>query len=217
MLVLWSLAAQLAFDSGTLLDYSDPAASLLLATGGTVLVGCGPTAASAGACETCLRPTRRRSSSRSCDPRDRASLEPTAIIAGYRIEAAIGRGGMGVVYRATQLALERPVAIKLIATERSQDPVFRSRFKLESRLAASIEHANVIPVYEAGEDDGLLFIAMRLVEGTDLAQLLARLGTLEPAKSGAADRPARGSAGRRSRSRPRAPRRQAGQRPADVR
>ena len=117
---------------------------------------------------------------RSSGPR---SLEPTAIIAGYRIEQAIGRGGMGVVYRAAQLALERPVAIKLIATERAQDPVFRARFERESRLAASIEHPNVIPVYEAGEDDGLLFIAMRLVEGTDLAQLLERVGVLEPLRT----------------------------------
>jgi serine/threonine protein kinase len=111
------------------------------------------------------------------------SLEPTAIVAGYRIEEAIGRGGMGVVYRATQLALDRTVAIKLIATDRAQDPVFRERFKHESRLAASIEHVNVIPVYEAGEDDGLLFIAMRLVEGTDLAQLLEREGALDPMRT----------------------------------
>ncbi len=180
---LWTLSAQLAFDSGTLLDYSDPAASLLLATGGTGIVGLWAdsrerrrlrnlfAADSASVVEEVLRPAGSR------------SLEPTAIIAGYRIEAAIGRGGMGVVYRATQLALERTVAVKLIATERSQDPVFRRRFELESRLAASIEHPNVIPVYEAGDDDGLLFIAMRLVEGTDLAQLLALHGTLELART----------------------------------
>ena len=84
---------------------------------------------------------------------------------------------MGVVYRATQLALERPVAIKLIAAEHAQDPEFRERFKAESRIAASIEHPNVIPVYEAGEDDGLLFIAMRLVDGVDLEQLLTSGGT----------------------------------------
>ena len=178
-LALWTLCTQLAFDSDTLLDYSDPAASLLLATGGTVLVGLWAdnrerrrlrnlfAADSASVVEEVLR---------SSGPR---SLQPTAIIAGYRIEQAIGRGGMGVVYRATQLALERPVAIKLIATERAQDPVFRARFERESRLAASIEHPNVIPVYEAGEDDGLLFIAMRLVEGTDLADLLDRGGALE--------------------------------------
>jgi serine/threonine protein kinase len=90
---------------------------------------------------------------------------------------------MGVVYRATQLALDRPVAVKLIATERAQDPVFRARFERESRLAAAIEHVNVIPVYEAGEDDGLLYIVMRLVEGADLAQVLAHDGPLEPARA----------------------------------
>jgi serine/threonine protein kinase len=83
------------------------------------------------------------------------------------------------VYRATQLALERPVALKLIAAARAQDPVFRARFELESRLAASIEHPNVIPVYEAGDDDGLLFISMRLVEGVDLGQLLAHQQMLD--------------------------------------
>jgi serine/threonine protein kinase len=182
-LALWTLCTQLAFDSGTLLDYSDPAASLLLATGGGVLVGLWAdnrerrrlrnlfAADSASVVEEVLR---------SSGPR---SLQPTAIIAGYRIEQAIGRGGMGVVYRARQLALERPVAIKLIATERAQDPVFRARFERESRLAASIEHPNVIPVYEAGEDDGLLFIAMRLVEGTDLAELLEHDGALAPART----------------------------------
>jgi CHASE2 domain-containing sensor protein len=102
----------------------------------------------------------------------------TSIVAGYRIEELLARGGMGVVYRATQLALERPVAIKLIATERAADPVFRSRFALESRIAASIEHPNVIPVYETGDDDGLLFIAMRLVDGIDLARLVGRAGPL---------------------------------------
>ncbi len=182
-LALWTLSTQLAFDSGMLLEYSDPAASLLLATGGTVLVGLWAdsrerrrlrnlfAADSASVVEEVLRASGPR------------SLEPTAIIAGYKIEQAIGRGGMGVVYRAAQLALERPVAIKLIATERAQDPVFRARFERESRLAASIEHPNVIPVYEAGEDDGLLFIAMRLVEGTDLAELLERVGLLEPVRT----------------------------------
>jgi serine/threonine protein kinase len=111
------------------------------------------------------------------------SLQPTAIIAGYRIEEVIGRGGMGVVYRANQLSLARPVAVKLIAAERTEDPVFRERFKAESRIAASIEHANVIPVYDAGEDDGLLFIAMRFVHGCDLGDLLARLGALTPERA----------------------------------
>ncbi len=183
VLLLWTLATQLAFNSGTLLDYSDPAFSLLLATGGTVLVSMWAesrerdrlrklfAANSAAIVDDVLRPTGTR------------VLEPTAIIAGYRIDSALGRGGMGVVYRANQLALDRTVALKLIAAERAQDPVFRNRFELESRLAASIEHPNVIPVYEAGDDDGLLFISMRLVDGTDLGQLLAHDGALEPRRT----------------------------------
>jgi CHASE2 domain-containing sensor protein/predicted Ser/Thr protein kinase len=183
VLCLWSVATQLAFDSGTVLDYSDPLAALLVGAAGTVMLGMWADsrerqrlrsmfAANAGEIveQVLHRPGERR-------------LEPTAIIAGYRIEEVLGRGGMGVVYRATQLALGREVAIKLIATERSDDPVFRERFTSESRIAASIEHANVIPVYEAGEDDGLLFIAMRLVEGLDLGQLLARLGPLSSERS----------------------------------
>src|SRR5207244_13620156 len=71
----------------------------------------------------------------------------------------------------------------LFAPQRSRDPVFRARFTSESRLAAAIEHPSVIPVYEAGEDDGLLFIAMRFVDGIDLAQLLERQGPLEPART----------------------------------
>jgi serine/threonine protein kinase len=183
VLCLWSVATQLAFDSGAVLDYSDPLAALLLGMGGAVMLGMWAdgrerrrlrnlfAADAGGVVEQILhRPGER-------------PLEPTAIIAGYRIEEVIGRGGMGVVYRATQLALERAVAIKLIAAERSEDPVFRERFAAESRIASAIEHANVIPVYEAGEDDGLLFIAMRLVEGLDLGQLLARVGPLPPQRA----------------------------------
>jgi serine/threonine protein kinase len=70
------------------------------------------------------------------------------VLAGYRVEAVAGRGGMGVVYRATQLALERQVALKLIAPELAQDEAFRQRFKRESKTAALIEHAHVIPVRE---------------------------------------------------------------------
>ena len=69
---------------------------------------------------------------------------------------------MGVVYRATQLALDRPVALKVIAPEVADDLTFRERFQRESRLAASIDHPNVIPVHEAGEADGVLYITMRL-------------------------------------------------------
>ena len=102
-------------------------------------------------------------------------------VAGYRIEAVAGRGGMGVVYRARQLALDRVVALKLIAPELSGDEAFRTRFARESRIAASLDHPNVIPVYEAGEDGDRLFIAMRYVDGTDLGRMLAEDGALEPA------------------------------------
>jgi ABC-type branched-subunit amino acid transport system substrate-binding protein/streptogramin lyase/tRNA A-37 threonylcarbamoyl transferase component Bud32 len=92
----------------------------------------------------------------------------------YRVEAQIGRGGMGVVYRATDTVLQRPVALKLIAPELAEDIQFRRRFLRESQLAASLDHPNVIPIYEAGEDRGQLFIAMRFVEGEDLATILGR-------------------------------------------
>jgi serine/threonine protein kinase len=96
--------------------------------------------------------------------------------AGYRVEATIGRGGMGVVYRATDLSLKRPVALKLIASELAEDERFRARFLREPRLAASLDHPHVIPIYEAGEQEGQLYVAMRFVEGEDLKSLLAREG-----------------------------------------
>ena len=101
-------------------------------------------------------------------------LLPGAEIAGCRIEAVAGRGGMGIVYRATQLSLGRPVAVKLIAPDRAGDPGFRERFERESRVAAAIDHPNVIPVYAAGEESGHLYLVMRYVAGTDLQGLLAR-------------------------------------------
>jgi Protein kinase domain len=99
-------------------------------------------------------------------------LGPGDEFAGCRIEAIAGRGGMGVVYRATELSLGRPVALKLLAPERARERAFRERFQRESRMAAAIDHPNVIPVYAAGEDDGFLYLVMRYVGGTDLhAQL----------------------------------------------
>ncbi len=100
-------------------------------------------------------------------------------IAGYRLEAVAGHGGMGVVYRATQLRLGRTVAFKVIAPDFARHAEYRRRFQREARLAASIEHTNVIPVYEADElESGELYLAMRWVEGTDLRELLAREGVL---------------------------------------
>ena len=97
---------------------------------------------------------------------------------GYELEELIGHGGMGVVYRATDVKLQRPVALKLIVPELAEDARFRKRFLDESRLAASLDHASVVPIYEAGEQDGQLFLAMRYVEGSDLRTLLRRDGPL---------------------------------------
>src|SRR5712691_368736 len=104
-------------------------------------------------------------------------------LAGYRIESLLGRGGMGVVYRARDLALERNVALKLLAPELAQDVRFRERFLRESRLAASLDHPAIIPIYDAGEVAGQLYIAMRLVEGTDLKRVLADEGVLAPERA----------------------------------
>jgi streptogramin lyase len=93
-------------------------------------------------------------------------------VAGYRIEELAGRGGMGEVYRAWDERLRRYVALKLLTPRLADDDRFRERFLRESRLAAGIDHPNVIPVYEAGEADGRLYIAMRYVEGSDLRRLL---------------------------------------------
>src|SRR5436190_14504635 len=90
---------------------------------------------------------------------------------------------MGVVYRAIQIGLDRNVALKVITPQYASDEEFRERFKRESRLAASIEHPNVIPIYEAGESDGVLFLSMRYVDGTDLKSVLEREGTLEPRRA----------------------------------
>jgi Protein kinase domain len=111
------------------------------------------------------------------------SLGPGSTFAGCRLEAVAGRGGMGVVFRATQLALQRPVALKAIAPELAADKDYRERFQRESHLAASIDHPNVIPVYEAGELDGTLYLMMRWVDGTDLRTLLTTSGSVSPGRA----------------------------------
>src|SRR5918995_2405135 len=115
----------------------------------------------------------------------RVPLELTVgdTFAGYRIDALAGRGGMGVVFRATDLALDRPVALKLIAPDAALDPVFRARFEHECRAAAAIDHPHAVEVFHAGEEDGVLYVTMRYVDGTDLGALLARESALEPARA----------------------------------
>jgi serine/threonine-protein kinase len=101
-------------------------------------------------------------------------------IGGYMVEAELGRGGMGVVYRAQELALGRAVALKLLHPSMVDDPVARTRFQREITNTAAIEHPHVVPVYSAGYEDGHFYIAMRFVQGRDLGELLHQEGRLEP-------------------------------------
>jgi serine/threonine protein kinase len=112
------------------------------------------------------------------------SQQPGTEIAGYRIESIIGRGGMAVVYLAEDMRLGRKVALKLLTPQLADSEQFRQRFMRESRLAASLDHPNIVPVYDAGEADGQLFIAMRYVPGSDLKGLLAEeSGPLPPGRT----------------------------------
>ena len=101
-------------------------------------------------------------------------------LAGYRIESLLGWSGMSVVYLADDLRLKRRVALKLLAASLAEDESFRDRFLRESELAASIDHPNIVPIYEAGTTGDHLFIAMRYVAGRDLSERLQR-GRLDPA------------------------------------
>jgi serine/threonine-protein kinase len=103
-------------------------------------------------------------------------------IAGYRIEARIGRGGMATVYLAEHLRPRRRVALKILDPELAADTEFRNRFERESQLAASLEHPNIIPVYDAGESVDVAYIAMRYVQGRDLSTVLEEDGRLETAQ-----------------------------------
>jgi hypothetical protein len=103
-------------------------------------------------------------------------------VAGYQIERQIGRGGMAVVYRAFDPRLGRSVALKILAPELASDAAFRERFNREMRAAAAVDHPHIVPVYDAGEAGGSLFIAMRYVAGQDLRTLLDREGALSPSR-----------------------------------
>lgn len=115
----------------------------------------------------------------SADPRIGTEL------GGYRIEARIGRGGMSTVYLAEHVRLGRKVALKILSSELALDEGFRTRFERESQLAASLDHPNIVPVYDAGEVDGVAYIAMRHIDGRDLGSLLAEDGRLEPSSAAA--------------------------------
>jgi len=105
------------------------------------------------------------------------------MFAGYRIDSVLGRGGMGVVYRATEARPERAVALKVVAPEFAGDEKLRARFLREAQIAASIEHPNVVPVSRVGEEDGTLFIAMRFIRGLDLRKLVGAQGRLDAVRA----------------------------------
>jgi serine/threonine protein kinase len=102
------------------------------------------------------------------------------VVGGVRIDGVIGRGGMGVVYRGTQLALKRTVALKVVRDDLADSPEFRRRFTQESEIAASLDHPHIVPIYSAGEDAGRLHVTMRFVDGTDLRDMIKARGRLDP-------------------------------------
>jgi hypothetical protein len=108
------------------------------------------------------------------------ALAPGAVIGNCRIEGVVGQGGMGVVYRARQLDLDREVALKVVAPALTADPEARARFLAEARAAAAVEHPAVVPVHGAGEHDGAAYLVMRFVAGDDLRTLVRRDGALSP-------------------------------------
>ena len=112
-----------------------------------------------------------------------AELQAGTAFAGYRIEGLAGYGGMGVVYRATDLGLDRTVALKLISTELSSNAAFQRRFEAESKIAASLDHPNVIPIFHAGDHEGVLYLVMRYVEGNDLREEVSQRGWMAPERA----------------------------------
>jgi hypothetical protein len=116
-------------------------------------------------------------------PAQLAGLRAGSLMAGYRLEAQVGAGGMAVVFRARDERLGRLVGLKVLAPALASDPGFRRRFIAESRAAAAVDDPHIIPIYEAGEADGALFIAMRFVGGGDLRQVLDREGALSPGRA----------------------------------
>jgi serine/threonine protein kinase len=110
-------------------------------------------------------------------------LAPGSTFAGYEIESVVGVGGIGTLYRARQLRLDRPVALKVVEREMATDPVIRERLRREARAVAALDHPNVVPLYEAGEHDGTVYIVTRWVEGTELGTLIHTQGPLEPGRA----------------------------------
>jgi serine/threonine protein kinase len=110
-------------------------------------------------------------------------LSPGSTFAGYEVESVVGLGGIGILYRARQLRLDRPVALKLVEPSVARDPVVRERLRREARAVASLDHPNVVPLYEAGEQDGTVYLVTRWVDGTELGALILSEGPLEPGRA----------------------------------
>ena len=109
-------------------------------------------------------------------------LQRGSVVGGYRIDELISRGGMGLVYRATNVALNRIYALKVLAPRLADDEQFRERFKREMRIAASLHHPNIVGIHNAGEHDGMLFFVMDYVTGTDLREVLVKSGAMDPSR-----------------------------------
>jgi serine/threonine-protein kinase len=161
-------AAQLLFGSGLIIPVVHPVAALLAGLIGVLAVARSRAAA----------PVPAVPAAPAAPPPPAATMADE--IAGLRLEGLIGRGGMGVVYRARQPGLDRVVALKIIDPARAADPGFRERFTREARLAAAIEHPHIVPVHAAGEDAGQLYLVMRYIDGVNLAERLDE-GALAPA------------------------------------
>jgi serine/threonine protein kinase len=110
-------------------------------------------------------------------------LAPGSTLASFTIEGVIGRGGMGVVYLATQKSLKRKVALKVLSSALGQDASYRERFLRECELVAKLEHPHIVPIYDAGDEGGLLYMAMRYIEGKDLRALISERGHLSSASA----------------------------------
>src|SRR3954463_12511124 len=106
-------------------------------------------------------------------------MDSTSHLGDFRLERELGRGGMGIVYLAEETNLGRWVALKVIAPDLAGDPEFRARFGREARIAAWLDHPNVVPLFAAGEVEGQFYLSMRYVEGTDLKALLNSRGRVD--------------------------------------
>ena len=168
-LIAWCLATMFAFDSGTVLEFTPEVVSITLSTGGALAIGAVADVRERRELRQLFAAGSPALVSQVLSSDSAHRVWASRIIDGYRLEEQISRGGMGAIYLATQLGLNRRVALKVIRPEYVQSPEHRARFELECRAAAAIEHPNVIPVYDTGNDDEVLYIAMRLVTGGDLS------------------------------------------------